>query len=200
MKKVKFEIEKKQFQQIIKAHSNYIYKFEGDHVLNSIATKIKNKSLILTSTDGNRALKSEITNLQLEEDIKQVNLNGFFLAKIKIIKGINISNSCPDWLEITLSKEGMDILDIANKISYKIPTIVGKFPNVEKFIKKPRSKQIFTLNVSYLKDLQNLSINERTNHIDLTFNKKNNLTPVVVEAFDGENIKTTSIIMPVQKR
>lgn len=193
---ITFEIEKSNFNKLIKAHLNYISKFDYNNVLSGILCKVENKILTMVSIDGNRLLKTEMPFDA--ENFEDLIINGLFLAKIKIIKGIAISKSYVDLLEITLSDEGMKIVDMANNITYQVPVIEGQYPKYEQLIKKPEDAQTFTFNVAFLEDLKNILVNERTNHIHVSFDKENNLIPIIVEAENGEGLKSTSLIMPVQ--
>lgn len=200
VKSITFEIEKEKFKKVINAQLDYSAKYETNNLLSGILITASNSLLTFVSTDGNRMLKTEMEMLEVSQSFEPVVYRGINLARIKIIKGIDLPRSCPDWLEITLTNKEMLINDIANKISYKIPALEGKYPKYEQLIKKPENAHTYAVNVNYLKDLKNLQVNERTDIIKLTFNKKSNIQPLYVESDNGEGIKSTTLIMPVQIR
>jgi len=197
---ITFEIEKKIFSKVIKAQADYIAQWEIHNLLSGILLTIQNGILTFVSTNGNRLLKTDLEMLEIDQDFGPSVYSGAYLSKIKIIKGIDIPSSAPDWLEITLSSKEMTILDVANKISYKIPAMEGQYPKYEQLIKTPKNPHTYAVNVDYLKDLKNLQIDERTNIIKLTFNKKNKIDPIITESDNGEGIRSTTLIMPIQVR
>lgn len=198
-KEIKFEMEKDDFKKVIKSQVKAIY-YEFNHVLSSVNARVKNGVLILASTDGNRLLKTEIKISDDDVNFPETNYNGIHLNYLKINKAIGFPKGCLDPLEITLTSEKMIIKDKLNNVIYNIPVVRGQYPKYEHLIKIKKNLQMFGFNVQFLKDLENLQVNRRTNIVKVHFDKKNNLKPIVVTADDGEKIKSTTLIMPVQMR
>lgn len=195
-----FEVEKKIFNKVIKAQTDYIGWWDIHNLLSGILMTVKDGELTLVSTDGNRMLKTEMEMLDKSQTFEPVVYNGRYLANMKISKGLGCPKDCPDSLEITLSDKEMTILDMFNKITYIIPALEGQYPNYEHLLKFPENAHSIALNVNYLKDLKNLHVNERTDIVHLTVNKEDSLQPIYAETENGEGIKTTTLLMPIQVR
>lgn len=195
---VKFEIQKKQFQQLLKSHSNFSTKV-WNTILTNLYIIVKGDNLIFYSTNGNVVLKSQIKLNEKYRKFEALYPLGI-LSKLKFIKG-NI-DSCIDNLEIKMTKKEMVIFDMCNKFTYKIQGIDGKYPNVEKVYQLHNKgfNYQFALNSSYLCALKDLNINPRTLILDLFVNSNDELSPIGFKAQDGDNeITQEGLIMPIKK-
>lgn len=197
---IKFEIQKKKFQQILKTHSEYAACYGLSNILIGIHVVVKGDIISFYSTDGIRLLK---TQFKLNKKYKtfKATYNSETLSRLKFIKG-NI-NSCIDNLEISISKKEMIIFDMCNKFTYKIPSMNEEnrvpYPKVEELLKEPENAYKFALNVDYLSYLKNLSVNPRLKIMQISVDKENNLSPIYFKAEnESEEMLQECIIMPIQ--
>ena len=194
---IKFEIQKKKFQQILKTHSEHAG-YNG--ILSNIQIAIKGNILNFYSTDGNRLLR---TKLELDKEYRtfKVVFPAGILQKLKFIKG-NI-DSCIDNIEVSITKKEMIIFDRCNKFTYKIASIKEvNYPKVEQFLTKPENPYEIAFNVEYLSYLKNLNVNPRSNIIKLCVNKETNCAAVYFKAENSneDNMIQDGLIMPMRIR
>jgi DNA polymerase III sliding clamp (beta) subunit (PCNA family) len=199
----KFRIEKSMFKKIIKAQYETSAHF-SNNVLSGIKFEYENGVLILVSTDGNRLLVNEICVEDGEGDACEALYNGVMLGKIQILKNLMFSNSnYIDYLEFTMTPENLTIEDPANRIVYNINSVFGEYPKWRQIIpniaeeEKDKYTQI-ALNVRFLKELEKMSVNPRTNIIKLQFKNNSPLSMIAVESEVGDIIKSKTLIMPIQ--
>ena len=197
---IKFEIQKKQFQQILKTHSEHAYCYQASHVFANICIAVKGGVLSFYSTDGNRLLRTRLA-LDKEHRTFKVLFPAGILQKLKFIKG-NI-DSCVDNVEVSITKKEMVIFDRINKFTYKIAAVKAPvpYPKVEHLLTKPENPYEFALNIEYLSYLKNLNVNPRSNILKLCLNKENNLSAVYFKAENsGIDIIQDGVIMPIRIR
>ena len=198
---IKFEIQKKKFQQILKTHSEHAANYNLSNVLTNIQIAVKGDVLNFYSTDGNRLLRTRL-KLDKEHRTFKALFPAGILQKLKFIKG-NI-DSCIDNIEVSITKKEMVIFDRINKFTYKIAAIKtpASYPKVEQFLTEPENPYEFALNVKYLSSLKNLNVNPRSNIIKLCVNKERNLAAVHFKAENSseDDMIQDGLIMPIQIR
>lgn len=198
---IKFEIQKKKFQQILKTHSEHAGNYNVSNVLTNIQIAVKGDVLNFYSTDGNRLLR---TQLKLDKEYRTFKTLFFagMLQKLKFIKG-NI-DSCIDNVEVSITKKEMVIFDRINKFTYKIAATKTPvpYPKVEFLLTEPENPYEFALNVEYLSSLKNLNVNPKNNIIKLCVNKETNLAAVYFKAENSseDNMIQDGVIMPIRIR
>ena len=198
---IKFEIQKKKFQQILKTHSEHAAYYQVSNVLSNIQIVVKGNVLNFYSTDGNRLLRTRL-KLDKEHRTFKALFPAGILQKLKFIKG-NI-DSCIDNIEVSITKKEMVIFDRINKFTYKIAATKTPvtYPKVEHLLTEPEKPYEFALNVEYLSSLKNLNVNPRSNIIKLCVNKERNLAAVYFKAENSseDNMIQDGVIMPIQIR
>lgn len=198
---IKFEIQKKKFQQILKTHSEYATNYNVSNVLSNIQIAVKGNVLNFYSTDGDRLLRTRL-KLDKEHRTFKVFFSAGILQKLKFIKG-NI-DSCIDNIEVSITKKEMVIFDIINKFTYKIAATKTpvQWPKVESILTEPENPYEFALNVRYLSSLKNLNVNPKSNIIKLCVNKEKNLTAVYFKAENSseDDMIQDGLIMPIEIR
>lgn len=146
---IKFEIQKKKFQQILKIHSEHAANYQLSNVLSNIQIAVKGNILNFYSTNGDRLLR---TRLKLDKEYRTFKalFPAGILQKLKFIKG-NI-DSCIDNIEVSITKKEMVIFDRINKFTYKIAATKTPvtYPKVEHLLTEPENPYKFALNVEYL--------------------------------------------------
>ena len=198
---IKFEIQKKKFQQILKTHSEYAANYNVGNVLTNIQIAIKGNVLNFYSTDGTRLLRTRLKLDKEHRTFKALFPVGI-LQKLKFIKG-NI-DSCIDNIEVSITKKQMVIFDIINKFTYKIAATKTPvpYPKVEFILTEPVNSYEFALNVRYLSSFKNLNVNPKSNIIKLCVNKEKNLAAVYFKAENSskDDMIQDGVIMPIQTR
>ena len=102
-----------------------------------------------------------------------------------------------------MTPENLTIEDPANRIVYNINSVFGEYPKWRQVIpniaeeEKDKYTQI-ALNVRFLKELEKMSVNPRTNIIKLQFKNNSPLSMIAVESEVGDIIKSKTVIMPIQ--
>lgn len=198
---IKFEIQKKKFQQILKTHSEHAAYYQLSNVLSNIQIAVKGNVLNFYSTNGDRLLRTRL-KLDKEHRTFKALFPAGILQKLKFIKG-NI-DSCIDNIEVSITKKEMVIFDKINKFTYKIAATKAlvPYPKVEYFLTEPENTYKFALNVKYLSSLKNLNVNPKNNIIKLCVNKERNLAGVYFKAENSseDNMIQDGIIMPIEIR
>ena len=198
---IKFEIQKKKFQQILKTHSEHAANYNVSNVLSNIQIAVKDNVLNFYSTNGDRLLRTRL-KLDKEHRTFKALFPAGILQKLKFIKG-NI-DSCVDNIEVSITKKEMVIFDRINKFTYKINATKTpvSYPKVEHLLTEPENPYEFALNVEYLSSLKNLNVNPRSNIIKLCVNKERNLAAVYFKAENSseDNMIQDGVIMPIQIR
>ena len=198
---IKFEIQKKKFQQILKTHSEHAANYQLSNVLSNIQIVVKGNVLNFYSTNGDRLLRTRL-KLDKEHRTFKALFPAGILQKLKFIKG-NI-DSCIDNIEVSITKKEMVIFDRINKFTYKIAATKTPvtYPKVEHLLTEPENTYEFALNVEYLSSLKNLNVNPRSNIIKLCVNKERNLAAVYFKAENSseDNMIQDGVIMPIQIR
>lgn len=198
---IKFEIQKKKFQQILKTHSEHAAYYQVSNVLSNICIAVKGDVLNFYSTNGDRLLRTRLKLDKKYRTFKAIFPAGI-LQKLKFIKG-NI-DSCIDNVEVSITKKEMVIFDRINKFTYKIAATKTPvpYPKVEHLLTEPENPYEIALNVEYLSSLKNLNVNPRSNIIKLCVNKERNLAAVYFKAENSseDNMIQDGVIMPIQIR
>lgn len=201
---IKFEIQKKKFQQILKTHSEHAAYYQVSNVLSNIQIAVKGNVLSFYSTDGNRLLRTRL-KLDKEHRTFKALFPAGILQKLKFIKG-NF-DSCIDNVEVSITKKEMVIFDRINKFTYKIAATKTPvpYPKVEKLLKEyknPENPYKIAFNVEYLSYLKNLNVNPRSNILQLCLNKENNLSAAYFKAENSseDDMIQDGVIMPIQIR
>lgn len=207
MAKVEFQIDKADFEKIIKGCYKQSALAEGNSMpLAYVQVKYspKTKDLKFITTDGNKMIVKTINNLDVLIDSKTniiMLLDLPTLAKIKFVKS---RKSVIDLLQIELNQNGMKINDVMNNFQYSIKKIDLKYPDINKVIaplEKNKKKIDIMLNATYLKSiLESISQKAYRNYITLSISTKDNLTPICIKnEDDSSNIKDFAILMPMKK-
>lgn len=204
--KATFRIEKSIFKKIIKTNYQTSANYEISNLLSGIKFEYENGILTLISTDGNRLLVNEIHVEDGEGDACEAIYNGVVLGKIQFLKNLMFSSpNYIDYLEFTMTPENLLIEDPANRIVYNVNSLSGQYPKWKQLFPniKEAEKDTYTqiaLNVRFLKELDKMAVNPKTNIIKLQFKNNSPLSVVAVESEVGDIIKSKSIIMPIQLR
>lgn len=204
--KATFRIEKSIFKKIIKTNYQTSANFECNNLLSGIKFEYENGVLTLISTDGSRLLVNEIHVEDGAGDACEVIYNGVVLGKIQFLKNLMFSSpNYIDYLEFTMTPENLLIEDPANRIVYNVNSLSGQYPKWKQLFPniKEAEKDTYTqiaLNVRFLKELDKMAVNPKTNIIKLQFKNNSPLSVVAVESEVGDIIKSKSIIMPIQLR
>lgn len=211
MKKTKknnatFRIEKNIFKKIIKNNYNVCANDGLKNILSGIKFEYKDNVLNLISTNGNKLLINTIATDSGSGECSGV-YSGLMLGKISFLKNIcGNSDEYLDFLQFNMTPESLEIWDIANNFIYEVGAVgVGTpYPKYEQLFPKNISESEYTsigFNVKYLKELEQMAVNSRTNIIKMTFKNNSPLTAVLVES-DAPQLKTKSkcLIMPCTLR
>lgn len=195
---IKFEIQKKKFQQILKTHSEHAANYNVSNILTNIQIAVKGNVLNFYSTDGIRLLR---TRLKLDKEHKTFKalFPAGILQKLKFIKG-NI-DYCINNVEVSITKKEMVIFDRINKFTYKIAATKtpASYPKLEHFLTEPENPYEIAFNVEYLSYLKNLNVNPRSNILQLCLNKENNLAAAYFKAENSseDDMIQDGVIMPI---
>ena len=206
-KPVTIEIPKHKYKKLMEN----IFKFMGkyNNVLTGINFKVKGDILTLAATDGMTLLKSEIALDETAANECELTLNGFYLWRIKLNVSYEFGRKKKyrpiDTMLITFNEDSALFEDKLNGIKYNIPTIKDTtlYPDYEKLIPNTKENKNYIqvgLNTSYIARLADIS-DSRTRMAILNINTKDQNSAVVVHSTDRENnIKNTSLLMPIQLR
>ena len=206
-KPVTIEIPKHKYKKLMEN----IFKFMGkyNNVLTGINFKVKGDILTLAATDGMTLLKSEIALDETAANECELTLNGFYLWRIKLNVSFEFGRKKKyrpiDTMLITFNEDSALFEDKLNGIKYNIPTIKDTtlYPDYEKLIPNTKENKNYIqvgLNTSYIARLADIS-DSRTRMAILNINTKDQNSAVVVHSTDRENnIKNTSLLMPIQLR
>lgn len=201
---IKFEIQKKKFQQILKTHSEHAANYQLSNILSNIQIAVKGNVLNFYSTNGDRLLR---TRLKLDKEHRTFKA----LFPVKILQNLKFIkeniDSCIDNIEVSITKKEMVIFDRINKFTYKIAATKtpGTYPKVEHLLTEPENPENpykIAFNVEYLSSLKNLNINPKSNILQLCLNKENNLSAAYFKAENSseDNMIQDGLIMPIRIR
>ena len=191
---IEFEVQKADFKKALSAHKKFAV--SGKNVENSVLAWIKfstrNEELTLTTTDGSRALISKLSIMQ------PTGTDGEFLLSMASVSKLSFIKGEFDMMLIHCEKGKIDFIDPEFKTTQTFITKKedgAKFPNVENVIPK---KTDFTITVSQklIKDIAALKAPK--GYIELSFNSKNTMQPILVETTSDE-FSQTAILMPIKK-
>lgn len=191
---IEIDVVKSDLKRVLAAHKRFAIQgknVEGS-VLSWINFKISDDELILSTTDGTRALVSKIKLIDnFEMTTGEFNLSMALVAKLSFIKGQL------DQIRIKKEGENVEFSDVEFNSTQKL-TIKPedeKYPNVEKVL--PQNNN-FTVTVSQrlIKDIA--SMKAPLGSVDLSFDLKNNLAAILVET-NSENVSQQAILMPIDK-
>ena len=185
---VMIDVSKTDFKKAIKAHKKFglTGKFSDQDTLGCINFEIDDDNLILSSTDGNKALISKIKLLDNFGSKNAFCLSANLLSKLTFPKGKM------DTLRISADEINAKFIDFEFNISQLIKLKNCIYPNIEKSCTK---KNDFTvkLALSQLKDLALMY--SKSNLVDLCFDANNNLSAILVTS-DSADFSQTAIVMP----
>lgn len=200
---MKFQVEKEKFKKLIKSQAKAIGKYGGySHILSGIRFEIADDVLFMASTDGNRLLETQVQVYEAQGDGHGV-YNGFMLGKIQFLNAMGKSDSYVDMLEIELLEDKLTINDLGNDIFYNVPKVeeggLG-YPEYKKlFPEISEEYNTIALNIQFLEELKNLTVNKRTGVVEFFFKKDSPYSAVIAKSGVAD-IKTRTLIMPIQIR
>lgn len=186
---------KSDLKKVLSAHKRFAIfgkNVEGS-VLSAIKFEVKDDVLILTTTDGNRALQTELTILtSLGEDC-EFYVSMALASKLSFVKGelneiiIHYENGKVEFIDEEFN---------SNQILRTKDADEGcKFPDVNKCIP---TKNNFTITVSQklIKDIAALKAPK--GYVDLSFNTKDKLAVILCET-NSEEVTQKAILAPIKK-
>ena len=194
---MQLEIERKTFENLIKNHNKYA-SYYYDNVLRGLCVKAEDGILKFASTDANRMLISEI-KLNEKINFKPVIYDLAYLSSIKFIKNYKLKGYNLN-LQIKFTKKEMIIIDPIYQTTFKVPIIVGQYPQFEQLIPNTNDEKFTKIGLrkKYISDLNLMLNNERSDIIVLNVNNKEKNASVIFKTVnEDETIKQTSLIMPI---
>lgn len=194
---IEIDVVKSDLKRVLAAHKRFAV--QGKNVegssLSWINFKISEEEMVLSTTDGTRALISKLKLVEnFEGNTGEFNLSMALVAKLSFIKGQL------DQIRIKKEGENVEFSDIEYNSTQKL-TIKPedqKYPNVEGVVPQ-RNKNSFTVTVSQklIKDVA--SMKAPLGWVDLSFDLQNNLAAILVETH-SENVSQQAILMPIDKQ
>ncbi len=193
MPNVRFEINKELLKRIINAHKKFIDGVD-ENILNAFHFEVIKNELNIYTTDGHRALKStvEINNIS--------NMDCSFNVSAYLINNLVILSNSQILLDVTVEDDSVSFTDGAAGTTQKYVLTQGIYPNVQKLIDTHNYKDdnfSISFDKKFFNELNALICDNKTNIINLNFNKEDNLKLVVAHNFCKE-IKQTALLMPAK--
>ena len=191
---IEVDVVKSDFKKVLSAHKRFAIQgknVEGSN-LSWINFKVTDEELIISTTDGTRALLTKLKLVENFEGTGEFNLSMALVAKLSFMKGEL------DQIRIRKDGENVEFSDVEFNSTQKL-TIKPKdatYPNIEKVIPK---KNNFTVCVSQklIKDIA--SMKTPLGYVELNFNISDTLAAILVEA-SSENVSQQAVLMPVDKQ
>ena len=186
-----FDVSKTDLKKIIKAHKRFsAVKAEGS-VLSLIHFKLVNDILTIETTDGVKALVTELGVVECSENMEFC-LNTNLLSKITLLKD-KILNS----VRIIKKGECIEFHDLAFETiqSFKICKPNPAFPNVKSFCEnRPDSDFEIGVNPELIKDIASLTT--KRGYLSIFLNPKEPTAAIIVNA-ESDIIKQKAAVMPI---
>ena len=187
---IMIDVSKADFKKAIKAHKRFslIGKGADQTAFGCIQFEIKEDKLILSSTDGNGALKSEI------KIIENFGKQGTFCISTELLNKLAFpKGKLFDTIKISSDEENAEFVDYEFNLSQLVKIKKDlNFPEIEK-VMPLKNDFIVRVSLSHLKDLSYLY--SQTGLVDFCFDTKNNLRSVVIKSTKGE-LEQSALIMP----
>ena len=188
---VEFDVDKSDLKKIIKAHKRFAYPKAEGSIFQLIHFNLSGDILTIESTDGVKALLTEIGIAENFGSDFDFCLNSVLLSKITLLKD-KILNT------VRISKRG-NFIDFINLVyettqSFKICQSEPKYPNIKEVI--PNENKMFRIGVSTVLIKDVASLTSKKGYLELFFNPKNELSPIIVKA-NSEVINQKAVVMPV---
>lgn len=192
-------IEKRKLLKIIRSTASFAGKYENN-CLRAIKIRVKNDSLALWATDGNRAIE---TKLEISNDGRLKEVEVVVYAHLLTGLCFNVSNG--DYIRIIIDKEYISFDDSVNGTYYKLKTCDFIYPNVEKVMNDclgyGENELKVAFNRRYMENMKNLLVNERHEIIEAIFNKEDALKPILYQVFNNDElIQQRAVLMPIDMR
>ncbi len=191
---IEADVVKSDLKKVLSAHKRF--SIQGKNVENSqlswINFKITDEELILSTTDGSRALVTKLKLIDNFEGTGEFNLSMALVSKLSFVKG--------ELDQIRIRKDGENVefsdyeFNSIQKLTVKPEDDI--FQDIEKVIPK---KNNFTVCVSQklIKDIS--SMKAPLGFVELSFNVSNNLAAILVET-NSDNVSQQALLMPVDKQ
>ncbi len=191
---IEIDVVKSDLKKVLSSHKRFA--IQGKNVENSqlswINFKITDEELILSTTDGSRALVTKLKLIDSFENTGEFNLSMALAAKLSFVKG--------ELDQIRIRKDGENVefsdyeFNSTQKLTVKPEDDI--FPDIEKVIP---NKNNFTVCVSQklIKDIS--SMKAPLGFVELSFNVSNNLAAILVET-NSDNVSQQALLMPVDKQ
>lgn len=184
---------KSDLKKVLSAHKRFAISgknVEGS-ILSAIKFEIKGDILVLTTTDGDRALQTELTILTSYGEDCEFCVSMALAAKLSFIKG--------ELNEIIIHYENNKVEFIDEEFNSKqilrVKNAEEEFPDIQKIM---TTKNNFTVTVSQklIKDIAALKAPK--GYVDISFNTKNKLAGILIET-NSEEVSQKAILMPIKK-
>lgn len=191
MTNTEINVIKSDLKKALAAHKKFALQgknIEGS-ILSAIHFIIKGNILTLETTDSIRALVSKLKILTKVGDDCEFNLSMNLCSKLSLIKGEL------DEISIILNGKKAEFFDpeYNSTLTLEVNDYDGVFPNINKCLPKGNNF-IVRLNKKLIKDIS--SMHAPQGYIDLCFNPKQPLKPILVETAN-DNLEQQAILAPI---
>ena len=186
---------KSDLKKALSAHKRFAISgknVEGS-VLSWIKFEIKDDILTLSTTDGTRALQSELTVLTSYGEDCEFCISMALASKLSFVTG--------EIDEITIHYENGNVNFIDEEFNsnqiFAERKLAGdtKFPDIKAVI-PTKNNFVVTVSQKLIKDIAALKVPK--GYVDLHFNAKNNIAAILVAA-SSEELNQKAILMPIDK-
>lgn len=188
------DVTKSDFKKALQAHKKFA--LQGKNVEGSVLAAlhfvIEDDTLILETTDGDRALISKLNIITHEGNNCEFDLSMSLCSKLSLIKGeLN-------QIRIVFDGNNVQFIDVEYNTSFtlEIPDYCGMFPELSVAIPK---KNNFTVKISQklIKDIA--SMHAQHGAIDMSINPKSKTAAILFET-QSEDFSQRAILMPLVDR
>lgn len=190
-KQIKIDVCKSDLKKILSAHKKFAHQGKDAelNILGCIKFTVKDKELILETTDGCRAL---VSNLKLVDNHGE---KGCFIVSMALASKLSFPKGMLNIVRISTDEEQAEFFDLDYSTTQKLLIKCNKgFPKIEDVL--PQKQNFKTLLAKqYIKDLSALKASILVISVDT---KKKNAA-VLVEA-KSEGITSQAILMPRQEK
>ena len=191
MSKISIKVTKSDLKKVLSAHKRFALQGKDVEysVLSSIKFQVTDDELILTTTNGDRALISNLSLLRNEGDSGEFILSMALVSKLALIK-----NNILDEIIIKTKEDTVEFVDeIFNSVQV-LPKKTDNYPEVEKLIDKNSN---FTIRISQKMIYALASLKTtKLGYLDISFNTSKDTNRILVETAT-DNVKQKAIIMPM---